>query len=110
MNGILLINKPINITSRDVVNIAVKKLGTKKIGHTGTLDPLATGVMVLCIGKATKLVDLLTSEKKEYIAEVTFGIKTDTLDITGNVLKKEKTLISKYDISKVLNSFQGKYS
>ena len=50
MNGILLINKPINITSRDVVNIAVKKLGTKKIGHTGTLDPLATGVMVLCIG------------------------------------------------------------
>lgn len=110
MNGILLINKPINITSRDVVNIAVKKLGTKKIGHTGTLDPLATGVMVLCIGKATKLVDLLTSEKKEYIAEVTFGIKTDTLDITGNVLKKEKTLISKSDISKVLNSFQGKYS
>ena len=110
MNGILLINKPINITSRDVVNIAVKKLGTKKIGHTGTLDPLATGVMVLCIGKATKLVDLLTSEKKEYIAEVTFGIKTDTLDITGNVLKKENTLISKYDISKVLNSFQGKYS
>lgn len=90
MNGILLINKPINITSRDVVNIAVKKLGTKKIGHTGTLDPLATGVMVLCIGKATKLVDLLTSEKKEYIAEVTFGIKTDTLDITGNVLKKRK--------------------
>lgn len=109
MNGILLINKPINITSRDVVNIAVKKLNTKKIGHTGTLDPLATGVMVLCIGKATKLVDLLTSEKKEYIAEVTFGIETDTLDITGNVLKKEKSSINKYDIFKVLNSFKGKY-
>lgn len=110
MNGILLINKPKDITSRDVVNIAIEKLNTKKIGHTGTLDPIATGVMVLCIGKATKLVDLLTSEKKEYIAEVTFGIATDTLDITGNILKEEEVIVNKQEIINVLNSIKGKYN
>ena len=109
MTGILLINKPNGITSRDVVNIAVKKLGTKKIGHTGTLDPLATGVMVLCIGKATKLVDLLTSNDKEYIAEVTLGIKTDTLDISGKILEKKDIDINKEQIIDVLNSFVGQY-
>ena len=94
MNGILLINKKYGITSRDVVNEAVKRLNTKKIGHTGTLDPIATGVLVICVGTYTKLVDMLTANDKEYIAEVTLGIKTDTLDITGNiinnVLKKEE--------------------
>lgn len=109
MTGILLINKPEGITSRDVVNIAIKKLGTKKIGHTGTLDPLATGVMVLCIGKATKLVDLLTSNDKEYIAEVTLGIKTDTLDISGKILEKKDIDINKEQIIDALNSFLGKY-
>ena len=110
MNGILLINKEKGITSRDVVNIAIKKLGIKKIGHTGTLDPIATGVMVLCIGKATKLVNLLTSEDKEYIAEVTLGIKTDTLDITGNILETKKTNIKKEELEKVIKSFKGKYN
>ena len=110
MNGILLINKPINITSRDVVNNAIKKLGTKKIGHTGTLDPLATGVMVLCVGRATKLVELLTSNDKEYIAEVTLGIETDTLDITGNVLKQNNPNVTKSEVIEVLNSFKGKYN
>ncbi len=110
MDGILLINKPINVTSRDVVNVATKKLGIKKIGHTGTLDPMATGVMVLCIGKATKLVDLLTSKDKEYIAEVTLGIKTDTLDITGNILEKQNINISKDKIETNLKTFIGKYN
>ena len=64
MNGILLVNKPSGITSRDVVNKVCKILGTKKIGHTGTLDPLATGVLVLCIGSATKLVEILTCYDK----------------------------------------------
>lgn len=110
MNGILLINKEANMTSRDVVNMAVKKLGTKKIGHTGTLDPMATGVMVLCVGSATKLVEMLTCNDKEYIAEVTLGILTDTLDITGNILKEENKNVTKDEIVRVLNSFKGKYS
>ena len=109
MNGILLINKPEGITSRDVVNIAVKILGIKKIGHTGTLDPIATGVMILCVGPSTKLVDLLTCEDKEYIAEVTLGIKTDTLDITGNIIEKREIHIKKENLIEVLNNFKGKY-
>ena len=90
MNGILVINKEKNYTSRDIVNIIGKILGTKKIGHTGTLDPIATGVLVLCIGKSLKLVELLTNHDKEYIATLKLGIETDTLDITGNILKNEK--------------------
>ena len=109
MNGIIIINKPQGITSRDVVNIAIKKLGIKKIGHTGTLDPIATGVMVICIGPSTKLVDMLTSNDKEYIAEVTLGIKTDTLDITGNVIDTLDVNVTKEAIINVLNSFKGKY-
>ena len=109
MNGIIVINKPQGITSRDVVNIAIKKLGIKKIGHTGTLDPIATGVMVICIGPSTKLVDMLTSNDKEYIAEVTLGIKTDTLDITGNVIDTLDVNVTKEAIINVLNSFKGKY-
>lgn len=109
MNGILLLNKPEGITSRDVVNKTIKKLGIKKIGHTGTLDPIATGVMVLCVGKATKLVNLLTSENKEYIAEVTLGIRTDTLDITGHILEKRETTITTDELYDVLTSFKGKY-
>ena len=89
MNGILVINKPQNYTSRDIVNIVSKKLGTKKIGHTGTLDPLAEGVLVLTIGRALKISELLTSSQKEYIAQVILGYETDTLDITGKETKKK---------------------
>ena len=95
MDGILIINKEKNMTSRDVVNIAIKKLNTKKIGHTGTLDPLAEGVLVLAVNKGLKLVDDITSLDKEYVAEVTIGIKTDTLDITGNVLEEKEETINK---------------
>lgn len=109
MNGILLINKESGLTSRDVVNKVVKKFNTKKVGHTGTLDPLATGVLVVCVGKATKLVNMLTSTKKQYIAEVTLGVETDTLDITGKFLKEKKVDVKKDEVVQVLNSFQGKY-
>ena len=87
-SGILIIDKEKDMTSRDVVNIACKKLGTKKIGHTGTLDPLATGVLVLGVNEGTKIIELLTSNDKVYQAEVQLGIHTDTLDITGNVLER----------------------
>ena len=111
MNGIILIDKPKNHTSRDVVNILGKKLKTKKIGHTGTLDPIATGLLVICVGKYTKLVDLLTSYEKEYIATVVVGIETDTLDVTGNILKEEKNIkLDDNILRKALNNFKGKYS
>lgn len=110
MDGIVLINKEKNCTSRDVVNQVSKILKTKKIGHTGTLDPIATGVLVLCIGKATKLVEVITSYDKEYEAEVILGIKTDTKDITGKILKEEKAIISKENIEKCLKQMIGTYN
>lgn len=110
MNGILLVNKEENCTSRDIVNKVGKILGTKKVGHTGTLDPLATGVLVLCIGSATKLNEILTSTYKEYEAEITLGLLTDTLDITGNVLKEENVNVNKEQILKALDKMIGKYT
>ncbi len=110
MDGIVLINKEKNCTSRDVVNQVSKILKTKKIGHTGTLDPIATGVLVLCIGKATKLVEVITSYDKEYEAEVILGIKTDTKDITGKILKEEKAIISKENIEECLKKMIGTYN
>ena len=108
MNGILVINKEKDYTSRDIVNIVGKQLGTKKVGHTGTLDPIATGVLVLCIGKSLKLAEMLTTNDKEYIAKIRLGIETDTLDITGNIIKqKEVSNITKKDIIKVLNKYIG---
>ena len=108
MNGVLVVNKEKNYTSRDIVNIISKTLKTKKVGHTGTLDPLATGVLVVTVGEATKISELLTSSSKEYIVDVELGIETDTLDITGNIIYKED--ISKLDINyikEVLYSFIG---
>ena len=110
MNGIVIIDKPQGLTSRDVVNIVSKKFNTKKVGHTGTLDPLATGVLVVVINKATKLVDMLTSSDKEYVAECVFGISTDTLDSDGNVLSSEDAIINEPAIIDVLNSFKGTYN
>ena len=109
MNGILIIDKPKSITSRDVVNKVVKRFNTKKVGHTGTLDPIATGVLVVCVGSATKLVDELTCNDKEYIASVELGTLTDTLDNTGKILKEEKCIKIKEEIITALNSFKGKY-
>jgi len=109
-NGILLVNKPKDVTSRDIVNRISKLLQIKKVGHNGTLDPLATGVLVICIGKATKLNELLTSKTKEYIAEVTLGIFTDTLDITGNVLEEKKQIVKKEKLERVIKSYKKTYT
>ena len=108
-NGILVINKGKGYTSRDVVNIISKIFGTKKVGHNGTLDPLATGVLVICLNRYTKLNESLSSDYKEYIAEVTLGIKTDTLDIEGNVLEKKKCFVNKEDLIKTLEKFTTVY-
>ena len=110
MNGVLVVNKPIGLTSRDVVNIICKKFNTKKVGHTGTLDPIAEGVLVVPIGRALKISELLTSEKKEYIARVILGYETDMLDITGTEIKRNIPACSKGKIEEVLKSFIGKYN
>lgn len=108
-NGILVINKDKGYTSRDVVNVISKLFGTKKVGHNGTLDPLATGVLVICLNRYTKLNELLSAREKEYIAEVTLGVRTDTLDIEGNVLEEKVCDISKDDLLKVLKKFEMTY-
>ncbi len=109
MDGILLINKDKDMTSRDVVNKLIPLFNTKKIGHTGTLDPLATGVLVCCIGKYTKLVDLITAYDKEYVAEITLGIMTDTGDITGNIIGRSNTTLTSNQIKTCLDSFVKTY-
>lgn len=109
MDGVLIVNKEKGVTSRDVVNKICKILNTKKVGHTGTLDPIATGILVVCVGKATKLVEILTSEDKEYIATVKLGVLTDTLDTDGKVLEEKDVFIKKEDLVRALNSFVGFY-
>ena len=109
MDKLLVVNKEKNLTSRDIVNNLTKIFNTKKIGHTGTLDPIATGVLVCLFGKYTKLVDLLTSLDKEYIAEIKLGIKTDTGDITGSIIENKSFNITKDNIIKVFEKFPQKY-
>lgn len=109
MDQLLVVNKPKGYTSRDVVNVLTKTFKTKKAGHTGTLDPIATGVLVCVTGKYTKLVNLLTSEDKEYIAEIKLGVKTDTGDITGNVIATSKDTVDTQKLEEVLESFPKIY-
>ncbi len=109
MDGIILINKPAGMTSHDVVNKLRKILHTKKVGHCGTLDPDATGVLVVCINKATKVLQFLTSESKEYVATLNLGVSTDTYDASGKVLEtKEYQKIDDDKIIACLKSFIGK--
>lgn len=109
MDGIIIVDKPKGFSSRDVVNIISKRLNTKKVGHTGTLDPIATGVLVICVNGATKLVDRLSCTDKKYVAKCLLGIKTDTLDNTGKILAYKDTKISESAIKIVLDSFVGSY-
>ena len=110
MNGFILVNKKKSMTSRDVVNSLIKILNTKKIGHTGTLDPFAEGLLLVAVNKGLKVVKLLNYKDKEYVAKVRLGIKTDTLDITGNILEERKEDLNKEELEEVLQSFIGEYS
>src|SRR5437764_9413790 len=85
-NGIVVVDKPVGMPSHDVVDRARRLFRTKRIGHTGTLDPDATGVLVLCLGQATRLAEYLSAARKNYITEVVFGIETDTQDASGQTL------------------------
>ena len=108
-SGVLLVNKPKGLTSRDVVNEIGKIFDTKKVGHNGTLDPMAEGLLVITINKATKVNELLTSTDKEYIAEVKVGIETDTLDLEGNIVKTSEKKISKEMLIDLFNKFPREY-
>lgn len=107
MNGVVVVNKPKGITSRDVVNKLVKVFGTKSIGHIGTLDPMATGVLVCLIGKYTKLGSIMVNHDKEYIATFKLNVLTDTLDSEGKVLKTDNKIISLKDMQGAIEHFNG---
>ena len=107
-SGVIVINKKSGPTSFDIVNDVSHIFGIKKVGHTGTLDPLAEGILIIAIGKATKIVELLTSKDKEYIAEVKLGFCTDSYDTDGAILNR-CNIPDNLDISNVLNSFKKTY-
>lgn len=107
MNGILLIDKEKNWTSNDVVVYLKKSLSVRKIGHLGTLDPIATGVLPITIGKATRLFDLFLTKFKTYIAEFEFGYSTDSLDSTGEITNTNSQIPDISEIISVLPLFQG---
>ena len=107
-SGIIVVNKEKSMTSFDVVHEISHLFGLKRVGHTGTLDPLAEGVLIVAIGKATKVVELLTSYEKEYIASVKLGLQTDTLDITGKVIATAQ-IENNLNIEEALNHFKTTY-
>ncbi len=107
MNGVIVVNKPKGITSRDVVNKLVKVFGTKSIGHIGTLDPMATGVLVCLIGKYTKLGSIMVNHDKEYIATFKLNVLSDTLDSEGKVLDTADKKISLEDMQGAIEHFNG---
>ncbi len=107
MDGIIIINKPAGMTSHDVINRLRKKYHQKKFGHTGTLDPQASGVLVVLAGRAAKLLQFLSDTDKEYEAQITFGKKTDTSDIWGEVIE-EQPVRTDFNFDQVLQSLKGK--
>jgi tRNA pseudouridine55 synthase len=108
MHGVVVVDKPRGLTSHDVVNRTRRAFGVRRVGHAGTLDPLATGVLVVCVGQATRIVEYLSAGRKEYVAEVEFGVTTDTQDATGATLEtRDASRLSACDVEQALASFRG---
>ena len=107
MNGVVVVDKPAGITSHDAVDRVRKLLGEKKAGHTGTLDPMATGVLPVCVGEATKLASFLAGDDKTYEVTMRLGVRTDTLDMTGRVLDEQEPRVTGADVRAVLEGFAG---
>ena len=107
MNGIINAYKPKGISSHDVIYKVRRALGTRKVGHTGTLDPLAEGVLPICVGKATRAVEFIMASEKEYLATLAFGSETDTQDITGTVTSTSKKRVSREEFEKAVAGFVG---
>ncbi|HHX18800.1 MAG TPA: tRNA pseudouridine(55) synthase TruB [Clostridium sp.] len=110
MDGIINILKPTGMTSFDIVGYLRKTLKIKKIGHTGTLDPCAAGVLPVCLGRATKAVEFLIDKDKTYRAQLTLGVSTDTQDAAGEIIKKSPVNVSEDEIEGAIKSFIGRYS
>lgn len=110
INGIIIIDKEPGFTSHDVVAKLRGICGQKKIGHTGTLDPAATGVLPVCLGSATKLCDMLTDRNKEYVAELLLGVETDTQDTTGQVLSRHAVTVTEAQVREACARFTGDYA
>ena len=108
MDGIVVIDKPAGVTSHDVVSEVKKILGAKKAGHTGMLDPLATGVLPVCINEATKLAQFLSAQNKTYLATMLLGVQTDTQDTEGKVTEKSDRVVSETEIQDALRRLVGK--
>jgi len=109
-DGVLLIDKGQDMTSHDVVAVARRALGIKKIGHCGTLDPMATGLLILVVGRATKIQDLLMSEDKEYVGSLTLGKTTNTQDAEGEVIEERDVPdFSEAEIKSVFDEFRGDF-
>lgn len=107
--GILNILKPPGMTSHDIVNFVRRLINVKKVGHTGTLDPAAAGVLPVCVGRATKIAQYITGTDKEYRAEITLGITTDTLDTEGKIVRiKDASLVNQDDFEDILKGFIGR--
>jgi tRNA pseudouridine55 synthase len=109
MHGVLVVDKPPGLTSHDVVAVARRLLGASRIGHTGTLDPLATGVLPLAIGRATRLVRFLSSSDKDYDATIRFGVTTDTCDITGTETSRTERAPDRDALMRALDTLRGEY-
>jgi tRNA pseudouridine55 synthase len=107
MDGVIIIDKPAGKTSHDVVSEVKKILGVKKAGHTGTLDPMVTGVLPVCLNEATKLAGFLTGEDKEYLATMLLGVKTDTLDIEGKITSQSDNLVTEEEIRAAMAQMVG---
>lgn len=107
MKGVVIVDKPAGITSHDAVDRVRKLLGERKAGHTGTLDPMATGVLPVCVGEATKIASFLTGDDKVYEATMRLGVRTDTLDMTGQVLTEQEPRATDADVKAVLAAFTG---
>jgi len=109
MDGVLVVDKPQGLTSHDVVVVARRCLGERRIGHTGTLDPLATGVLPLACGRATRLVRFLASSDKDYEAGIRFGLSTDSYDITGHEVTRSGLVPTRQAIEAALEPLRGEY-
>lgn len=107
MDGVIIIDKPAGKTSHDVVSEVKRILGVKKAGHTGTLDPMVTGVLPVCLNEATKLAGFLTGEDKEYLATMLLGVKTDTLDIEGKIISQSDNFVTEEEISAAMAQMVG---
>ena len=110
MNGIIPLDKPAGITSFGAVARMRKILNQKKIGHAGTLDPMATGVLPILVGSATRFLDYLPSSDKRYTALIKLGVQTNTLDTTGEITATSDTKVTREQVEEVLKSFEGKIS